>query len=214
MSLEKESKIASQSSTAHQLSTRILSSKSNSKCRRLSCVPFTSSFVTELVFESLCNPTAKSRSENHRSLSGLCISMRAIRSSRSPSSRCIRTSFFLLYDMATSVWLPLVAENHVYCSLRMIWLRLSICRPPFTRNSFRYAESFTPMSTRESLRALIIKSQFTVAVICYRCASRHSLNVPLRLSATSQFLDPFSEHRISVSESLTWHTLYGDSWLL
>ena len=80
----------------------------------LSRVSLTSSSMTsDFMFSS--KPATRSRSASHRSLSGLFNWMRASSSSRSPLTRRTRTDWSVNgYDIATSVSLPHVAENHKY----------------------------------------------------------------------------------------------------
>ena len=179
--------------------------------RSLSRISLTSNFMTACDWKSMSKSATRSRSASHRSNDGCFNWMRASSSSRSPRSRCIRTDCSVYgFVIATSVSLPPLAENQLYCS--GTWMRWTFAMrgPLSTRNSSIDVELHSPMSTRESLSAQLIKP---ITPVCTRCASRHSLY--LRLSATSQwalFLSgPFSlEHTSSVSETLMWHTLIMD----
>ena len=102
--------------------------------RRSSRVPLTSSSVTACDLLSSSQSATSRRSASHRRCHGFFSRMRASSSSRSPRSRCTDTS--VTWDIATSVSLPLVAQNRQYSSgTSMRQRRAMRIGPLSTRNS-------------------------------------------------------------------------------
>ena len=154
------------------------------------CVSFTRSSMTACDYVSSLHLVASSRSASHMRYKGMFKSTRANSCSWLTRSRCTRTDWSRFgdfgYVIATSISLPLVAENHLYASGTWMRWRLEMHGPLSTRNISIYVElPFSlqpPISTRESLSTQHI---CPISSVGTRCASHQSLPLGL-ISATSQ----------------------------